>query len=145
MSVALTQSTMRLATIFKQFVAGVVAQAVVDEFEIVEIDEHHRHPAVVSLGMQHGLRQTVFEQGAVGQPGQRVMVGHEMNAVFGQLAFDRDAGDARGDIDEARLGVGRFAHRRRIHREGAERPRRDATGSASTSMNEAHARRPDPR
>ena len=48
------------------------------------------------------------------------MVGHEMNAVFGELAFDRDAGDAGRDIDEAHLGVGRFAHFLRIHRERAE-------------------------
>ena len=105
---------------FQQLVARVVPQAVVDEFEIVEIDEQHRHPTVVALRIQHGLRQAVVEQGAVGKPGQRVMVGHEMNAVFGQLAFDRDAGDAGRDIDEAHLGVGRFARFLRIHREYAE-------------------------
>ena len=48
------------------------------------------------------------------------MVGHELNTVFGKFAFDRDAGEVRGDVDEARLGLGRFAHGLRIHREGAE-------------------------
>jgi hypothetical protein len=43
-----------------------------------------------------------------------------MNALFGQLALDRNAGDVGGDIDEARLGVVWFAHVLRIHRERAE-------------------------
>ena len=105
----------------QEFVAGAVAEAVVDELEIVEIDEHHRRPAIVARARSHRLRQAILEQDAVGQAGQSVVVGHEMDAIFGALALDRDAGDVGGDVDEARLGRGRLAHRSRIHRERAER------------------------
>ena len=48
------------------------------------------------------------------------MVGHEMYAVFGKLAFDRNAGNSCRDIDQVRLGFGRFAHLVGIHRECAQ-------------------------
>ena len=47
------------------------------------------------------------------------MVGHELNAVFSQLAFDRNAGDAGRDVDEAHFGLGRFARFLRVGRENA--------------------------
>ena len=126
-SVAPTQATIRRAIGFEQLVAGIVPQAVVDVFEIVEIDEGDRRPAVVALGEQDRLGQSVVQQGAVGKPGQRVMGRHELDAVFGELAFDGDAGDLGGDIDETRLRRSRLAHGRGIKREGAENLRPDAT------------------
>ena len=87
---------------FQQFVAGVVAEAVVDEFEIVEIDEQPPSPSDrIVERRRKAWDKTVVEQGAVGKSGQRIMVGHELNAIFGELAFDGDAGDMGGDIEEA--------------------------------------------
>jgi len=105
---------------FEEFVAGVVAEAVVDEFEIVEVDEYDGHPTIVALRVQHRLRQAILEQRAVRQPGQRIVVGHEMDAVFGKLAFDGDPGDPRGDIDEAGFRRAWFARLFRIHGERAK-------------------------
>ena len=48
------------------------------------------------------------------------MVGHEMYALFGKLAFDRNAGNSCRDIDQVRLGLGPFAHIFGIHRERAQ-------------------------
>src|SRR5579862_9528492 len=37
----------------QQFVARRMAQAVVDQFEIVDVDQGHARPTVVALGKQH--------------------------------------------------------------------------------------------
>ena len=87
-----------------------MAEAVIDVFEMVEIDEHHRDPGVVALGLQNCLGQAVVEQAAVGQARQGIMMGEEPDLVFGALALDGDAGDADGDIDKAGLDRRRFAH-----------------------------------
>jgi hypothetical protein len=87
----------------EKLVAGVMAEAVVHDLEIIKVDEYHRHPAVVPPRVQQSLRKTVLEQGAVGKPGECVMVGQEMNAIFGLLAFDRDAGNPGGSVDETRF------------------------------------------
>src|SRR5208282_1890032 len=69
----------------QKLVSGIVAQVVVDNFEIVEIDEGDCHPTVVSLRVQQGLRKAVFEQGAIREPSESIVVRHELNAVFGPL------------------------------------------------------------
>ena len=91
----------------QKLVSGVMAQAVVDDFEIVEIDEGHCRPTVVSLRVQQGLRKAVLEQGAIGEPSKGIVIRHELNAVFGPLSLDRNAGDARRDINKSCLGLGR--------------------------------------
>ena len=56
----------------EQIIAGSVPQGVVDQLEIVEVDHEHpqrRPPGVVPTV---GAPQAVGEQGAVGQPGQRI-------------------------------------------------------------------------
>ena len=42
------------------------------------------------------------------------MISDEIDALFGLAALDRDAGDARGDIDEAHLVGAGFARSFRI-------------------------------
>src|SRR5208282_345708 len=90
----------------QKLVAGVMAQAVVDDFEIVEIDEDHRRPTVVSLRVQQGLRKAVLEQGAIREPSKSIVIRHELNAVFGPLSLDRNAGDASRDINKSYLDLG---------------------------------------
>jgi len=53
----------------QQGVADVVAVAVVDQLEAVEVEEEHRQRAVVAAGDR--MAETVMEQHPVGQPGPR--------------------------------------------------------------------------
>jgi hypothetical protein len=57
----------------QQLVAHAVAEAVVDELEVVQVDEHHRHGARRAL-REHRLAHPVVQQVAVGQAGERVVV-----------------------------------------------------------------------
>ncbi|MOA19182.1 hypothetical protein D3C78_1395460 [compost metagenome] len=85
-------------------------KAVIHQFEFVQIEKHHCHQPVVALGIEHRLLEAVFEQRAIRQPGQGVMVAHEANALFGQLAFYRNAGERCGHVDQFRLGRAGAAH-----------------------------------
>ncbi len=100
----------------EQFVAGVVAQAVVDVFEIVEIDEGDRRPAVAPLRQLDRAREALLEQGAIGKPGQGVVGRHELDPVFRELALDGDAGDFGRGVDQPQLRRVRFANGARIER-----------------------------
>ena len=57
-----------LGDLDQQAVAGLVAEAVVDELEVVEVQEEHGQP----LLRAHGRAQPGDERGAVRQPGQRI-------------------------------------------------------------------------
>jgi hypothetical protein len=54
-------------------VAGLVAEAVVDQLEVVEIDEGDRHLRAAVPGRGQRLLQAFVQQQPVGQAGQRVM------------------------------------------------------------------------
>ena len=54
-------------------VAHLVAEAVVDELEAVEVEEHERHAVVLALGPAQRQLQAVHEQHAVGEPGELVV------------------------------------------------------------------------
>ena len=82
-----------LADHLEQFVAGVVAEAVVDQLEAVEVDEGDRDAAVVALRLQDGLVEALADQAAVRQAGQVVVVGDVMNTLLGQFAFGDVAHD----------------------------------------------------
>ena len=72
----------RSATTGQELVAGPVAQAVVDQLEAVEVEEHHhRGWSVVAEAAGDGVAQAVDQQQAVGQAGERVVQG-----LMGQLA-----------------------------------------------------------
>ena len=64
-----------------------VAQAVIDELEAVEIDEGDRDLGAVALRGENRLLQAVVEQRPVGQPGQRVVVGLLLDPGLVQLAL----------------------------------------------------------
>ena len=49
---------------------------------------------LAAAGMRHGLRQPVFQQHAVGQAGQRVVVGQEFDLLLGGLALGDIGADA---------------------------------------------------
>ena len=64
-------------------VAGLQAQEIVDQLEAVEIDQHHGQQLSRPLRPLDRLRQPVVEQQAVGQPGQRVVVGEAAQRLLG--------------------------------------------------------------
>ena len=65
----------RSATRIEQCIPGGMSEAVVDEFEVVEIQRQHRHRLVVALVQLHRMSQAVVEQHPVRQPGQRIAQG----------------------------------------------------------------------
>ena len=83
----------------QQLVAGLVAQAVVDPLEAVEVDEEHGGARVARAAAGEGLADALGEQGAVGQVGERVVLG-----VVLQLRLEPDPfGDVAAVEDQAAL------------------------------------------
>ena len=68
-----TERTSRDGDAAQQLVADRVAERVVDALEVVEVDEHHGD--LVRAARLERLAHALGEQGAVGEPGQRVVVG----------------------------------------------------------------------
>ena len=102
----------------QQLVAGRMAERVVDLLEAVEVEEKDRGHATFAAGTGQGLAEPVEQQGAVRQPGQRVVQGQPPDPLLGRLALGqvlehRDLGD-----DLARRG----AHRRGVDGGDAARP-----------------------
>ena len=60
----------------EQGIAGVVAKAVVDAFEVVDVEKHHREHAAFGGFLAELLGKDLIEAAAVDQVGQGVVVGH---------------------------------------------------------------------
>ena len=73
-----------------------MAEAVVDVFEAVEVDEQYGALLGVGGGVEQGGLQAAFEEDAVGQPGEGVVVGLVVEAVLGVL----EGGDVGEDAYE---------------------------------------------
>ena len=61
--------------LFEQSITHQMARSVVNQFEVVQVQQHHPHHQAVALGPGNGLLDAVIEQVAVGKPGQAVVVG----------------------------------------------------------------------
>ena len=59
----------------QQLVAGLVAERVVHELEVVDVEHDHAHAVVGSRASEQRLGDAVLEQRTVGEPGQRVVEG----------------------------------------------------------------------
>ncbi len=66
----------------QDLVADGVAQRVVDQLETVEVDEEHRE-ALSRRGDGNCVFHMLFEQGAVGQAGERIAIGGKFEFFFG--------------------------------------------------------------
>ena len=75
----------------QQPIADLMAEAVVDQFEAVEVEEHQRQRAAGALRARHRPAQAIAKQGAVGQSGQAVEVGEALQALLRVGAFGRVA------------------------------------------------------
>ena len=80
----------------EQPVAHGVAERVVHDLETVQIEEHDPQLALVAPRVGDGHGQSVFQQHAVGQVRQQVVVGLKIDDPFGFLALGDIAGRAVG-------------------------------------------------
>ena len=93
----------------QQPVARAVAEGVVDELEVVEVDEQQRDRAARARAAVHAAAQLGLELGAVGQPGQRVEVGQARDLLLGAqalgdvLAGGEDADDRARHVAQQRV------------------------------------------
>jgi hypothetical protein len=74
-----------------------VTEAVIDVFEIVEINEEQSQLVIRPRRLGNAVLEAVGEQRPVRQPGQFVMGRHELDAVL--RGFDRADVAEHGDID----------------------------------------------
>ena len=89
---------------------------------------------LVALGIAQRLFEAVLEQRAVGQAGERVVVRHEADALFAELALDGDAGDVAGGLADREFFLvwrvrglvveGEHAERLVVRRDDRDRPAR---------------------
>ena len=99
----------------QHLVADVVAQAVIDALEAVEVDEEHCDQAAAADRSGERLLQSVKQQGAVGQAGEQVVGGFVL-----QARGDRERlGDVAEHNDTAFTVFANFADRRGGHAQGA--------------------------
>ena len=87
----------------QQAVAGFVAEGVVHFLEAVQVDEHHRDAVVGAVGALDEFGQPVVEQAAVGQAGERVVVGLHPDQGFGLFSLG-DVGDHADQSAELAVG-----------------------------------------
>jgi hypothetical protein len=90
-------------------VAGAPAQGVVDQLEVVDVERHH--PYRQRAGVRDGAPEAVGEQRAVGQAGQRIVVGVSFQLGFVALG-DRDVVHDHHEVRDEAAGI---AHRRHVH------------------------------
>ncbi len=79
----------------QHLIAGVMPERVVDLLEAIEIEQQHGEALVIAMRAQDRLLQPIEEQRAVGQVGERVVVGEIGDALAGQVAFAPDRGFAQ--------------------------------------------------
>ncbi|MNI31681.1 hypothetical protein D3C73_855690 [compost metagenome] len=94
----------------EQFVADGVAQAVVDHFEVIQIDQQQRTAALVDLCRRQGLLGAVGEQQAIGQVGQRIVVREVLEFVLRVLDL-ADVGEHRNVVTELAVIISNQADR----------------------------------
>ena len=76
----------------EHLVSHIVAEAVVDDLEIVEVEEQHGQRGGAAPGPNQRLLHAVGEEKSVGEPGQRVVVREVLETLLGLLPL--------GDVPE---------------------------------------------
>ena len=85
----------------EEAVAGAVAEGVVDVLEVVEVDQQDRRHRPAAAAPRERVGDAVGEEGAVGEPGQRVVerlvaeLGLEVRAFGHVVRVDDQAADRR--------------------------------------------------
>ena len=84
----------------EELVAGGVAEAVVDELELVEVEEEHRDRGLAPGGHREGVLEPIEEEVAVGQAGEGIMEGLVLGALLAASPLDRVGEDVRDRLHE---------------------------------------------
>ena len=79
-----------------------MAERVVHFLEAIEIDQQHREPAFVAKRSQDCLLQSILEQRAIRQIGQRIVIGQIRDALIGQVVLAPHRGIAQLALDRRR-------------------------------------------
>ena len=87
----------------QQGVARLVAQAVVDHLEVVQVEKQHRDQVLPTVGVRHGALESIAKEGSIGQPRQRIVERLVLERRFGLLAAANVSVDAD---DRAWLAAG---------------------------------------
>ena len=82
----------------QQAVSGIMAVAVVDALEAVQIERHHRQPRFAPQRLRHALLQAVGQQTAVGQLSQGIVVSHLLELAL--MGFLRGYVGKQADITQ---------------------------------------------
>ena len=103
----------------QQFVAGGVAERVVDVLEMVDVEEGERNVAAGRTGGDRGGDQ-VPQLRAVGQAGEDVVIGEPRDLGARFLALDRESAEIDAGVDDAPVPVARRPRLTEVEREGGD-------------------------
>src|SRR5665647_2478801 len=81
--------------------------------EAVDVDVQQRDPRAAAAGARQGLSEAITEQGAIREPGQRVVKGESLDELLGALAL----GQVHDDPDAAARPLRRVVQRCRAGRD----------------------------
>ncbi len=107
-----------LGDVLQQQVAGLVAQRVVDQLEVVEVEEQQRELLVLARGVGEQRLHVLVELGAVRPAGERVDVGELVHALLGAVDLQHvvDAPAQHRVVDRLADVVGRADAERLVDR-----------------------------
>ena len=88
-----------LGDLFEQLVARLPAEGVVDDLEPVDVHHGNGEPALLALGRAHVLDEALVEQAAVGEAGERVVIGEVIELLRLRDVVERKR-DVTGEFDE---------------------------------------------
>ena len=115
----------------QQLVADLVAEAVVDELEAVEVEEQDRRQRAVARQPGQGVLEPVEEQRPVRQAGERVVQRAMADPVLGRLSFERVGQHVGQGLEKIEVAGVVLAHAARLDPEHPERAGRSLDRSRS--------------
>ncbi|MDQ6806508.1 MAG: hypothetical protein M3065_16430 [Actinomycetota bacterium] len=120
----------------QELIAASVPEAVI-RLEIVEVEEEDGEGAPASFGDGHGVREAVLEQGAIGEPGERMVEGLMAELVLERLAVG-DVAHAEDETADRRVIDAVVDH-------GLQRSTRRTSAEEEQDVEQSQPERPDER
>ena len=120
----------------EQSVAGVVAEAVVDQLEVVDVEEHHGGVRMAGIAPGEHVPEAVEEKCAVGEAGERVVESVVAKRLLRAPALDGGTEHVGHGLHEERIVIGEVPGLTCVPAQHAERQPRprdrhaDAAGEA---------------
>ena len=81
-----------------------MAETIIDLFETIEVEKHHRRGLTIAPRLGQGLVETILAQAQTGQTGKRIVIGEKMQLggnFFALLDFDLQLLDGVGQFTGA--------------------------------------------